>query len=95
MLPELKKMLGDNSIALRLLPTYSPELNPCDFVFAFLKNHLRNNSFEQECFRERLQSALESLTWGHVYSFYSHCIETVLKKGSSHLSSLLADDWSQ
>jgi transposase len=29
-------------VKVRFLPKYSPELNPCELVFGFTKNHLRN-----------------------------------------------------
>lgn len=38
----LQQLLEDAGIGLVFLPTYSPELNPIEFVFSRLKNHFRS-----------------------------------------------------
>jgi len=38
----IKNLLGSYGIQLYLLPKYSPELNPCELVFAQIKRYLRS-----------------------------------------------------
>lgn len=40
--PELEDLLQREGIELYYLPTYSPELNPCEFVFARIKHFMRS-----------------------------------------------------
>lgn len=39
---EFRRLLSDNGIELAHLPTYSPELNPCEFVFSRIKHFIRS-----------------------------------------------------
>lgn len=39
---ELDQLLQEAGITRVLMPTYSPELNPCEFVFARIKNFIRS-----------------------------------------------------
>ena len=41
-IPALQELLELNRIELRFLPAYSPEFNPAELVFGFVKNYLRN-----------------------------------------------------
>ncbi len=61
------------------LPKYSPELNPCELVWASVKNGLRN--------RRIFTSLFQSFVLGFglisdktMKSFFSHCITSVLSK---------------
>ncbi len=38
----VRKMIADAGAELRLLPAYSPDLNPIEMAFSQLKSHLRN-----------------------------------------------------
>jgi transposase len=49
---ELLRLLMDNSIQYLFIPTYSPELNPCELVFSFIKKHIRLDSCSR-CFPQR------------------------------------------
>lgn len=40
---DLLEMLDDAGVTLVFLPTYSPELNPCELCFAQIKNWIRAN----------------------------------------------------
>ena len=53
----LKEVLDNADIEMVYLPAYSPELNPCELVFAYVKNCLRSSRqqdiplfFEISCF---------------------------------------------
>lgn len=46
-----RDMLRDAGVEFALLPTYSPELNPCEFVFSRIKHFIRSPQavmFDQE-----------------------------------------------
>ena len=70
---ELDHILDSSGVTMRLLPTYSPELNPCELVFSIMKSHLRywcgNNRFWLEIIH-----AASKVTYTEVVSFYSHCL---------------------
>ena len=40
---DLLQLLEEYQISLTFLPTYSPELNPCELCFAMIKNWIRAN----------------------------------------------------
>ncbi len=55
------------------LPAYSPELNPCENVFAHMKHWLRRNPMPGATLPQRLVQSLAEATVGEVLSFYKHC----------------------
>lgn len=63
------------NINLIFLPTYSPELNPCELCFSFIKRLIRersnprNSGFDVEIVRACLK-----LTPDHIFNFYTKCI---------------------
>jgi transposase len=73
--------LKEEGIWVRRLPTYSPELNPCELVFAFLKNTLRTAPRRQEVdgrlvdipFEDRLKAVLKTVSRETVSKFYDKC----------------------
>jgi len=66
-------LLDVAGVHLIFLPSYSPELNPCELVFAQVKNHLCNNRGVAAWDREILFAfSLVSLT--DVYLMYMQCI---------------------
>ena len=44
----LKRILDIFQISIWYLPTYSPELNPCELVFGYVKNRLRTKRRRRE-----------------------------------------------
>ncbi len=62
------------------LPTYSPELNPCEYVFAHMKHWLRRNPHPGVALPRRLIQSLAEVQVGDVLSFYSHCTSVFYKK---------------
>ena len=73
--------LESHGVKIRRLPTYSPELNPCELVFAFVKNTLRSSPKRVEVdgrmvdveFRTRLEEALSLVTHEQVEKYYEKC----------------------
>lgn len=79
----LAEILDQVGIELKLLPTYSPELNPCEFVFARIKNYMRSprairrdpttGSEVTRDFEELLVSAVERISVESMEDTYKHC----------------------
>jgi transposase len=66
-------LLDAYSICLLFLPAYSPELNPCELVFSFLKQTLRATPLTPALHLDILR-ALAKVTSCKVAAWYSHCI---------------------
>ncbi len=54
---------------MKLLPKYSPELNPCELLFGRVKNHLRNNR-DDERFWIEIMKALTIIEFNDVIKAY-------------------------
>lgn len=63
------------SIGARLLfmPTYSPELNPCEYIFAQLKSWVREHRSHQPLLVD-IGMACHTVSWRNVFSYYDKCI---------------------
>jgi len=67
-------MLQAYGVMLIFLPAYSPELNPCELVFAEIKRRIREyRNYDNEIFIEVLR-AVASISHSHMIKWYSHCI---------------------
>jgi transposase len=73
----LSPILQKAGIEIRFLPTYSPELNPCELVWAFVKNKLRNDRIFTSL-NASLAVFFALLGEDKMKSFYKHCIVDVL-----------------
>jgi transposase len=58
---------------LRFLPTYSPELNPCELIFAQTKNWLRKHRTVKPLLWD-VADAYASIDINHVQSYYNKCL---------------------
>jgi hypothetical protein len=67
-------ILKDYDVTLLLLPAYSPELNPCEYVFAYLKNSLRAQRNHHDSLLVSIQKTLVGLTQDMVIRMYEKCI---------------------
>lgn len=67
-------LLGAYGIHLLFLPTYSPELNPCELVFSFIKGKLRKMQKSGLVLWLATVAAASHVSFKHVVSFYSHCV---------------------
>jgi len=56
------------------LPTYSPELNPCEFVFAQVKHMLRQRKWARKNFHASIVHAFASVSFENVFNYYHGCI---------------------
>lgn len=66
-------LLESNGIVLLFLPAYSPELNPCELVFSFIKEELRRLRPSPSIWRE-LFLAIAKVTPSHIARYYDKCI---------------------
>ena len=73
-LEELVQELGSAGVQMKMLPTYSPELNPCEQVFARMKNHLRHWRGDQRFLYEIIKAG-SLVTYSQVVGFYNHCLK--------------------
>lgn len=71
---ELLQLLMDNGIQYLFLPNYSPELNPCELVFSFIKKHIRSTRSAELQVPLLVTQALSLLPYNHVLNFYEHCV---------------------
>lgn len=62
------------------LPAYSPELNPCEYVFAHMKHWLRRNPLPGLALPRQLIQSLVEVSVGEVLAFYNHCTSVYYKK---------------
>ena len=70
--PLLTSLLQLAQIELVYLPTYSPELNPCEFVFSQTKRHLRENRTEKSLYEELIISFFK-MTAMNIARYYHKC----------------------
>ena len=70
----VQALLDYHGVKLRFLPAYSPELNPCELVFAEVKRRLRTEPrLFQSFWRETLRH-FACITHRMVNSYYKHCL---------------------
>lgn len=56
------------------LPTYSPELNPCEAVFRHTKNYMYSNRNQAHPFWQSIATGFAQVSWHNVLRFYDKCI---------------------
>jgi len=70
----LELLLAATGIRLLFMPTYSPELNPCELVFAQIKNHLRSHRSSNNHLLVDVAIACTSISWWNILAYYNKCI---------------------
>ena len=65
-------LLKEKNSKLILLPAYSPELNPVELVFSYLKKKLQNYNVNNDI-RTSFIEALESIDKNKLINYYMHC----------------------
>jgi len=73
-LPHIYNLLKAHNIQLVYLPTYSPELNPCELAFNVIKNYLRNHRDNSIPLCQNVVQAVAQISIGKMYKFYKHCL---------------------
>jgi transposase len=69
----LRNLLTAVGARLLFMPTYSPELNPCEYIFAQLKSWLREQRSRQPLLVD-IGMACHAVSWHNVFSYYDKCI---------------------
>lgn len=78
-LPALQHALHQAGADYVNLPAYSPELNPCEYVFAEVKCFIRQHSRPESTWPERVVEAFESVSYKNMVSYYEHCTVGVVE----------------
>jgi transposase len=71
----LTALLRVYNVKLIFLPKYSPELNPCELVFAYVKKYIRSNRMPHFFLYQLILQALTQLHYFSLLSFYEHCTQ--------------------
>ena len=71
--PPLDLLLATAGVRMLFLPTYSPELNPCEHIFAQIKRHLRLHRSTQSLLVD-IFTACASVSMHNVLAYYNKCI---------------------
>lgn len=69
----LLDLCNEKGFEIKLLPKYSPELNPCELIFGIVKEELRHHRGKEQFWIEILK-ALSHVTYEIVAKCYYHCI---------------------
>jgi transposase len=74
-LTPLRELLDAAGVTLWFLPKYSPELNPCELVFAQVKGWLRRHRSHTESeFWVDMLRAFSRVTLTNVCAYYARCL---------------------
>lgn len=73
MLDVLEPLLEACNVRLLFLPTYSPELNPCELVFGQVKRFLREQHASPQ-FVVAIDAAFNAVTPDNVLAYYDKCV---------------------
>ena len=77
---QLDAALTPAVVRMVFLPTYSPELNPCELIFAKTKSYLRYHRGDGR-FADEIIDAFDTITEMDVVRFYVECIDGVIRNG--------------
>jgi transposase len=76
--PVIDSLMTGFGCRLLFLPTYSPELNPCELVFAQLKRWIRTNRTANHLLHD-VALACTSVTRHSVLRYYDKCINNFFR----------------
>ncbi len=68
------QLLESRGASFAFLPAYSPELNPCELVFAFVKHYIRAHRHPDDDLIKLVLQALSHIPYSMLLSFYDRCI---------------------
>lgn len=74
------RIVQEWGVQLKFLPTYSPEFNPCELVFALVKGHLRSK-IGAATFLQEIVHGFTYLTTDILRNFYRHCRDYLFVHG--------------
>jgi len=70
----MQDVLSVAGVTLIFLPAYSPELNPCELIFAMIKSHIRAHRKFGSLILQEVLTALAMISPDNIKEFYSKCI---------------------
>ena len=76
--PIVKRLLAAAGVQLIYLPAYSPELNPCELVFGYVKGGMNVSRGLEQMWEEALRR-FAAVTPAQMDSLYKHCIMGALE----------------
>jgi transposase len=79
-LPEIDMLLNLAGARRVNLPAYSPELNPCEFVFGEMKRYLRTHASNGRFTALRIHEALQRIPKEHIIATYLHCTSVAFRE---------------
>jgi len=65
--------LNAAGVALRFLPSYSPELNPCELVFSQVKSYLRRHRDQSLSLKDDIALAFAIVSKANMKAYYQKC----------------------
>jgi len=77
-LQDLKELQAEIGFQIKFLPTYSPELNPCELVFNVVKGRIRKTKAVDSGLRMAILEAFAMMNTEQMEGFYSHCQENTI-----------------
>ena len=72
--PLVKQILELSGVQLIYLPAYSPELNPCELVFGYVKRAMNIERHREHLMWEEILMRFAAVTPELMDRFYEHCI---------------------
>ncbi len=70
----LLELMSEMGFRIVFLPTYSPELNPIEFLFGVIKKKIRNTLHDGAVFYDVVARSFATITASMVENCYSHTI---------------------
>lgn len=80
MFPFLMELLDVVGAFLVRLPAYSPEFDPCEFVFGDLKQSLRGRYEPGLSLPARVAAGLQRVSFENIVMYYMHCTTVGLRR---------------
>ncbi len=74
---ELTTQLEQHGVRYLFLPTYSPELNPCELVFAAVKSFIRNYPGQRNNLKNLIFQGLAHVSYFSILNFYNECTSII------------------
>ena len=69
---QFRLLMQEHGVLVIRLPVYSPELNPCEFVFGRVKTNLRRHRTSAPILDQILET-FDSVSHDVMRAFYGHC----------------------
>jgi len=85
---DLNTLMQQYKFKLIFLPTYSPELNPCELVFNTVKNYMRYNKKEDADFAAAITEAFAQIDVENMVSFYLHASQCTVALNAKFLQDM-------